>query len=79
MKITFDVRYPMAMARLAIALACSIATLPSPAASASDEEKPGGVTPPGGNQGAPGSLVEGWAPDLVKNESRFTLAMLVKL
>lgn len=38
----------------------------------------GGVTPPGGNQGAPGSQVEGWAPDLRKTESRLTLALLVK-
>jgi hypothetical protein len=39
----------------------------------------GGVTPPGGNQGAAGSTVEGWAPDLVRSEPRLTLAMLVKL
>ena len=39
----------------------------------------GGVTPPGGNQGAPGSEVEGWKPDLVKDENRFSLAMLLKL
>ncbi len=39
---------------------------------------PGGVTPPGGNQGAPGSAVDGWAPDLVKTESRINLALLVK-
>jgi hypothetical protein len=46
----------------------------------------GGVTPPGGNQGAPGSLVDAdgdgnpdWSPDLVKAEPRFTLALLVKL
>jgi hypothetical protein len=44
----------------------------------------GGVTPPGGNQGAPGSVVTNpdgspWAPDLVHAEPRFTLAMLVKL
>jgi hypothetical protein len=38
----------------------------------------GGVTPPGGNQGAPGSLVAGWAPDLVKAENRVTVALLVK-
>jgi hypothetical protein len=38
----------------------------------------GGVTPPGGNQGAPGSTVANWTPDLVKNEDRLTLAMLVK-
>jgi hypothetical protein len=39
----------------------------------------GGVTPPGGNQGAPGSAVAGWAPDLRKTESRINLALLVKL
>lgn len=39
----------------------------------------GGVTPPGGNSGPPGSLVEGWAPDLRKSESRVTFALLVKL
>ena len=39
----------------------------------------GGVTPPGGNTGAPGSLVDGWSPDLRKTESRVTFAMLVKL
>jgi hypothetical protein len=38
----------------------------------------GGITPPGGNQGAPGSLVEGWAPDLRKTESRLNLALMVK-
>jgi hypothetical protein len=40
---------------------------------------PGGVTPPGGNQGDPGSYVPGWAPDLVKTETRVTIALLVKL
>jgi Putative beta-barrel porin-2, OmpL-like. bbp2 len=39
----------------------------------------GGVTPPGGNTGAPGSLVPGWAPDLRKFENRVTFALLVKL
>lgn len=39
----------------------------------------GGVTPPGGNQGAPGSLVPGWAPDLVKTENRLTIAMLLRM
>jgi hypothetical protein len=42
----------------------------------------GGVTPPGGNQGAPGSLVTingvQWAPDLRKTENRVTFAILVK-
>jgi Putative beta-barrel porin-2, OmpL-like. bbp2 len=39
----------------------------------------GGVTPPGGNTGAPGSEVDGWSPDLEKDEPRFTAAMMVKL
>ena len=39
----------------------------------------GGVTPPGGNVGLPGSLVDGWTPDLRKQESRVTFAMLIKL
>jgi hypothetical protein len=38
----------------------------------------GGVTPPGGNQGAPGSQVKGWEPDLVKSEDRLLGALLVK-
>jgi hypothetical protein len=37
-----------------------------------------GVTPPGGNQGAPGSLVTGWSPDLRETENRGTMAILVK-
>jgi len=39
---------------------------------------PGGVTPPGGNQGAPGSVVTGWQPDLRNSENRITGALLVK-
>ncbi|PZR08218.1 MAG: hypothetical protein DI536_25250 [Archangium gephyra] len=39
----------------------------------------GGVTPPGGNQGNPGSEVPGWAPDLVPTEDRLTVSLLVKL
>jgi len=43
---------------------------------------PGGITPPGGNQGAPGSqvYVNGvlWQPDLRKYENRATIAILVK-
>ena len=39
---------------------------------------PGGVTPPGGNQGGLGSQVTGWSPDLVKSEDRITAAMLLK-
>jgi Putative beta-barrel porin-2, OmpL-like. bbp2 len=40
---------------------------------------PGGLTPPGGNTGAPGSAVDGFTPDLVKSENRLTFAMMVKL
>ncbi len=39
----------------------------------------GGITPPGGNTGAPGSFVPGFFPDLRKRENRFNLALLVKL
>jgi hypothetical protein len=38
----------------------------------------GGVTPPGGNQGTPGSVVAGWTPDLRRNENRLNMAILVK-
>jgi hypothetical protein len=39
------------------------------------------VTPPGGNTGAPGSLLppEKFVPDLRTSENRLTLALLVKL
>jgi len=40
---------------------------------------PGGVTPPGGNTGPPGSFVPGFAPDLRKFERRLTFAILVKM
>jgi hypothetical protein len=40
---------------------------------------PGGVTPAGGNQGAPGSAVTGFTPDLRNTENRITLALLVRL
>ncbi len=39
----------------------------------------GGVTPPGGDNGAPGLMLPGWAPDLRKRENRITIAVLVKL
>jgi hypothetical protein len=43
---------------------------------------PGGITPPGGNNGNPGSpVLEGgsiWQPDLRKTEDRATMAILVK-
>ncbi len=39
----------------------------------------GGVTPPGGNTGLPGSVVPGWAPDLRRTETRLNLALLVKM
>ena len=38
----------------------------------------GGVTPPNGNSGSPGSSVPNWAPDLRKVETRLNLALLVK-
>ena len=39
---------------------------------------PGGVTPPGGNTGAAGSMVPGFTPDLRRSENRMTAAILVK-
>jgi hypothetical protein len=39
---------------------------------------PGGITPPGGNTGPPGSVVPGFTPDLRKSENRLTTALLVK-
>ena len=39
---------------------------------------PGGVTPPGGNNGNPGANVPGWQPDLRKTEDRASMAILVK-
>jgi hypothetical protein len=39
----------------------------------------GGVTPPGGNQGALGSVVDGFTPDLSKSENRINLALLVRI
>jgi len=40
---------------------------------------PGGMTPPGGNTGSPGSLVPNWTPDLRHSEDRMTAAILVKI
>ena len=40
---------------------------------------PGGITPPGGNTGAPGSTVPDWSPDLRKTETRLNFAVLVKM
>ena len=37
----------------------------------------GGITPPGGNVGDPGSVVAGFTPDLRKTENRLNLAFLV--
>jgi hypothetical protein len=37
-----------------------------------------GITPPGGNTGAAGSLVSGFTPDLRRDENRLNLAILVK-
>lgn len=38
-----------------------------------------GITPPGGNQGPPGSTVDGFAPDLRKTEDRMQLVLMVRL
>jgi hypothetical protein len=38
----------------------------------------GGITPAGGNQGAAGSFVAGFTPDLRKRENRLNIAILVK-
>lgn len=38
----------------------------------------GGITPAGGNQGTPGSLVDGFTPDLRKDENRLNMAVMVK-
>ena len=40
---------------------------------------PGEVTPSGGNQGAAGSAVAGFTPDLSKQENRLSAAMLVRI
>jgi hypothetical protein len=40
---------------------------------------PGGVTPPGGNTGTPGSFVPGFSPDLRRSETRLLFSMMVKL
>ena len=39
---------------------------------------PGGITPPGGDNGNPGAVISGWQPDLRKTEDRGTMAILVK-
>lgn len=38
----------------------------------------GGITPPGGNTGSPGSFVPGFTPDLRDTENHLNLALLVK-
>ena len=38
----------------------------------------GGITPAGGNQGSPGSLVSGFTPDLRRDENRLNMALMVK-
>jgi hypothetical protein len=40
---------------------------------------PGGITPPGGDNGSPALLIPGWSPNLTKHENRITIAILVKL
>jgi hypothetical protein len=39
----------------------------------------GGITPPGRNQGAPGSEVDGWAPDLRQTENRAQAVLMVRI
>ena len=39
---------------------------------------PGGVTPPGGNNGNPAATISNWTPDLRKYENRAMVAILVK-
>jgi hypothetical protein len=39
---------------------------------------PGGITPVGGNQGPPGSIVPNFVPDLRTSETRLNFALLVK-
>jgi len=38
---------------------------------------PGGITPSGGNTGAPGSLVPGFVPSLVNTQNTLDMAILV--
>jgi hypothetical protein len=39
----------------------------------------GGITPAGGNNGAPSSMIDGFNPDLRKTEDRINLSLLVKM
>jgi hypothetical protein len=39
---------------------------------------PGGITPPGGNNGNPAATVAGWSPDLVKDQNTLNMAIMVK-
>ncbi len=39
----------------------------------------GGMTPPGGNQNSPGSVIPGFQPDLQTSENRINAAMMVRL
>jgi hypothetical protein len=40
---------------------------------------PGGITPDGGNQGSPGSVVPGFTPDLLKYENRMQFVIMTRL
>ena len=40
---------------------------------------PDGITPPGGNTGAPGLVAPGFTPDLSKTEDRITTAFMIRL
>jgi hypothetical protein len=37
------------------------------------------VTPPGGDNGAPGTPINGWKPDLINTENRLSAALLVRM
>jgi hypothetical protein len=39
----------------------------------------GGITPPGGNNGNPSAFVDGWNPDLRKQERRWIFSLMVHL
>jgi len=63
---------------------CPASTLPSAGSTTTDTPMcrifsgPGGVTPPGGNNGNPGALIANWQPDLRTLRTGPTMAILVK-
>jgi hypothetical protein len=42
-----------------------------------EQARPGGIAPPGGNTGSPGSVVPGFTPDLRKTDNRLDIALMV--